>query len=191
MAWQDRYICRVPVPQCLLLFFDCETTGLNPASDEITEFAYIRVRPDRSEESRLAQRVMPTHPELVEQRVRDLNGFDPDLWREAGAVDQAAAAKLIHAASRDAVMVAHNTSFDWQFVDALLKRHGLSWEGRWYRADTMALAWPMLATGTIDNLRLETIAAHFGMEQREAHRALSDVEDCQAVYWRLLAEDAA
>lgn len=183
------YVCRKPVAECRLLFFDCETTGLSPTSDEIIEYAYILTEPDGTEVARDNERVAPTHPELIEPKVRDLTGFDEELW--SNAISQAEAAKRIATVSRDVCMVAHNATFDWAFVDALLKRHRLRWEGRLYRADTMSMLWPMLVRGEIDNQRLATIVSKLGGSQAEAHRASSDVEDCRSVYFELLSRWSA
>jgi DNA polymerase III alpha subunit (gram-positive type) len=125
---------------------------------------------------------MPTHPELVEPKVREVNGFDPKVWIAEGCITQAECAAELSRISRDAVMVAHNCGFDWGFVQATLERHRLRWEGRLHRADTQAMAFPWLMRGEIDNLRLGTLVELLGSEQRKAHTAGSDVEDLELVY---------
>ncbi|WP_432159300.1 DEDDh family exonuclease [Streptomyces sp. NRRL F-5630] len=69
------------------------------------------------------------------------------------------------------VLVAHNAVFDWSMLAREYARAGITAPVR-RRLCTIALAKELALP--LPNHKLETLAAHFGVEQRRAHHALDD-----------------
>lgn len=66
-----------------IVFFDLETTGINPATDRIVEISYLKIHPNGKEESR-TYRVNPGIPipkeaseihHITDEMVADCPGF--------------------------------------------------------------------------------------------------------------------
>jgi len=72
----DRYV---------LAHVDIETTGLDPAVDEMVSIGMIYTDLQGAEIGRLDLRIMPPNPGRIDAGARAVNGFDPALWRRLGA----------------------------------------------------------------------------------------------------------
>ncbi len=159
---------------------DCETTGLDPNSDEIIQLAAVRIRSGQVQGrfDTLVRSVRP--PSLLVQR---LTGITPQ--RLEGAMDAALAVREFRAFCAGAPVVGHNIDFDLGFLRASLVRLGLpDIQGPVF--DTLELG--RLLCPTLENHRLETLAAHFGITLDNAHDAGADA---LASAWLFLELQAA
>lgn len=164
-----------------LLFLDLETGGLDANGHEILEVGAVLTAPDGAAElGCIDARVRPVHPERISDIAADINGYSAAGWRAARPLGDVLAELLDLA--RGATLVGHNICFDWGFITAALRAHGMVWSGNGRYLDTMALA--PLAAGLADR-RLLTMAAHLGIPTAGAHRALVDAAMCRAVFLRL------
>lgn len=165
-----------------LLFFDCETGGLDPSTSDMIEVGAILTDPTgKTVLKEYSAKVLPNKP--VAPEAAAINGYDAKMWSEQ-AVNIDVAMHNILEMARNAMVVAHNTPFDWSFLMASLQ--GKRWPGRYYKVDTMALSMPLLLAGKIDNLKLDTLARHFGLVNEKAHSALGDVRVCRELYLKLM-----
>jgi DNA polymerase-3 subunit epsilon len=168
-----------------LLFLDLETGGLDANRDEILEVGAVVTTPDGALElGRIDARVRALRPEQITDVARDINGYSAAGWRVARPLGDVLA-ELLDLAS-GTTLVGHNVCFDWGFILAALRAHGLVWSGNGRYLDTMALA--PLAAGWLPDRRLLTMAAHLGIPTAGAHRALVDASMCRAVFLRLAPE---
>ena len=53
-------------------------------------------------------------------------------------------------------------------------------------ADTMAMAFPLYATGKIPNVKLQTLCDYYGISNENAHQAMVDIERTVKVYKALM-----
>ncbi|WP_181766530.1 TerD family protein [Streptomyces albidus (ex Kaewkla and Franco 2022)] len=100
----------------------------------------------------------------------DIHGLTADRLRGAPLFEQVAG--RLGAMLQGRVMVAHNAQFDYEFLAHEFARAG-SWLPVSQRLCTLALN-RQLAPPTSD-LRLGTLAAHYGVRQLQAHDAADDV----------------
>lgn len=147
-----------------LVALDCETTGLNSEKDNLIELGAVKfslssdgVRFDSLFHS----------PTRIPQFVEQLTGIsNADLENAPKFSEkQAEFAEFC----RGAVLVGHNLQFDLDF----LAQAGLDLNSQ-PQLDTFQLAGLLLPRG--EGLSLMNLAARFGVNHTEAHRALADAE---------------
>lgn len=173
--------------ECDLCVFDSETGSVDPKTGALLEIAAIRTRAGGEEVvKRLSLRVLPEPGDIIQPEAAAINGYTYGLW-QATAVPLREAMKQLCIIGTDTILVGHNlATFDWYFLLRAFKRlHIARWPGPRWRVDTMQMAWPLLATGAVPDLKLGTLTQHFGWEQAAAHTAASDAEDARRLYIEL------
>ena len=177
-------MAKLPLKDCNRLFFDSETGGLYPTQHDFVEVAAILTDPsgERVVEEYSA-RVFPIR--AVDAKAAEINGYSREKWATT-AVPLAEAMRKIVDMSRNALFVAHNAAFDWGFLEAALRPLAMRWNGDYHKADTVAMAIPLLQHGLVPNIKLQTLVEYFGIDPGEPHRALSDARACRQVYLRLM-----
>ena len=174
---------RLPDSECNLMFIDFETGGLDPMTHDITQAAYVLT--DKTGTTVLEEycdKIIPKRP--VDPRAAEINGYNAEKWAAEG-VDLSVAMMRIQKASQDAIFVAHNATFDWDFYKEARRITRTRWNGSNHKWCTMTLAMPLMRSGMIENLKLQTLAAYFGIDPGEAHTALSDARTCWEIFKRL------
>lgn len=181
---------RLPDSECNLMFIDFETGGLDPMIHDITQAAYVLT--DKTGTIVLDEycdKVIPKRP--VDPKAAEINGYNAEKWAAEG-VDLSVAMHRITRASRDAIFIAHNQSFDWSFFQAAQRRYldsrnrtQFPWNGSYHKMCTMTMGMPMVRAGLLENAKLQTFAAYFGIDPGEAHTALSDARTCWEIFKRL------
>ena len=176
-----------------LCFLDTETTGLDHNKGEIIELAAILTTPDNLTILRtLEVKFRMEHPELAEKKALEVNGYNDIEWAmEQCASDKTAVGKELLSMTKDALLVGHNVSFDENFVTEFLKRLGLKPNWHYHKIDTVVLAWPLVFMGKCKWLRLGDVCEALEIKQDGAHRAMSDVCSCRAVFTELMAKYCA
>ncbi|GHF11785.1 DEDDh family exonuclease [Streptomyces griseoluteus] len=160
---------------------DVETSGLVARRDRVLSVAVVTMGPDGARTGEFSTLVDP--------------GCDPGpvhvhgLTRErlSGAPDFQQVAEEIAALLRGRVMVAHNAQFDYGFLDHEFSRARLSLPVS-RRLCTLALN-RQLELPTPD-LKLSTLAAHYGVPQTRAHDALDDTRVLAGIFGASLRESA-
>ena len=184
-------------------FYDLETSGLNPRTDRIMQFAGQRtdmqLNPIGEPYNLLVELNDDTLPSPDAVMV---TGITPQMTREGG-MSEAEFAKLLmdEVFTPDTITVGfNNIRFDDEFIRALLWRnfydpYEWAWsEGRsrWDALDVVrmtralrpeGIAWPEV-DGVPSN-RLELLSAENGLIHTKAHDALSDVEALIGVMKRI------
>lgn len=143
---------------------DVETTGL-ARDDRIVSAAVYRLD---------AQGNVEDHWYTLVNPERDpgpvwIHGLTADMLVEAPLFPDIAAEFSTRLEGR--VLVAHNALFDWGMISREYARAERTAPVR-QRLCTIALARELALP--LPNLKLESLAAHFGVEQRRAHHALDD-----------------
>ncbi len=161
--------------------FDIETTGLNPASDDILEIAAIRLR-GKQEIARYEALVQPLRSIPPEsEKIHGLNEFY--LLVNGRKIDQVLHDYLEFIGN--SIVVGHNIrEFDWLFIQNQLKKMELPiLENK--LIDTLELARKLLK---LPSHTLTNVAKHYGLEHKNAHRAMPDVEINTQVFLHLMEQ---
>jgi DNA polymerase-3 subunit epsilon len=151
--------------------FDTETTGLEPARDELVQIAAVRVVNGRV----IAGEAMDTLVDpgrRIPQQARRVHGITDDQVVGAPAIPDAVA--RFHGFAQDAVLVAHNAPFDLGF----LKRQEAAIGARFDHPvlDTVLLSAVLFGTNEAHNL--DALCQRLGIEiaAERRHTALGDAE---------------
>ena len=174
---------EVPAPAAYAVF-DCETTGTDPAVDEIVSLAVVRLDADGAETARYTRLVRPSRP--IPAEATAVHGItDEDV---AGAPRFAAIGEELLALLDGAVFVAHNVSFDLPMVQHAFARAVIA-----YRSPAAACTLEAfrLLEPLADNHRLQSICDRRGIALEDAHEAISDVLATVALLRVLLDEGIA
>jgi DNA polymerase-3 subunit epsilon len=170
-----------PISEHGLIFIDTETSGLNPRRDCLISIGAVATDlRGYTIQGIFSQKVKPTGP--VSAEAAAVNGYTPEGWRDATPVAQAIHELLVMA--QDRIFVAHNAPFDWGFIQAAMGH--LKWPGDYHKVDTAALAWPLLLSGKVADLKLATLGEYFGYSNPAEHDALADAKVCRIVYLSIM-----
>ncbi len=164
--------------------FDCETTGIDPAEDEIVSLALICLDPDGVETSRFTTLVRPSRP--IPAEATAVHGIDDE--DVAGALPFAALTERLVRLLDGAVFVAHNASFDLGML-----HHAFAREGIVYQPGAVACTLEAfrLLEPLAENHRLQSICDRRGVVLADAHDAMNDVCATAALLRVLLDEGVA
>lgn len=179
----DRVVWLAPssdtdtLDQTLFRVVDIETTGMHPDHARIIEVGAVLVQGDKVlEETHFM--VNPQQP--IPAFIRGLTGISDDMVADAPPLP--ALIHAIHQLFTGTVPVAHNASFDFRFLDAAFRRHGLPEVGD-RRLCTIKLA-RALAPGK--RYTLDELAQRLLVEANNRHRALGDAQTTAGVLIELL-----
>jgi DNA polymerase III subunit epsilon len=156
-----------PLIATTFVVVDLETTGLSPETDRITEIGAVKVRGGEV----LGELQTLVHPgRSVPPSVTAVTGISDAMLRDAPPLPAILPSLLGFLG--DAVLVAHNATFDVSFLRAAVARH----RGETFQpvvVDTARLARRLLRDEVRDR-RLGTLARHLGSRVVPDHRALTD-----------------
>ena len=145
--------------------FDIETTGLDPMRDGITEIGAVLVE-NGEVTDRFHTLVNPEMP--IPENIVELTGITDEMVKDCPTASQVIPAFLDFA--KDAVLVAHNASFDMGFIHQKAASHGMTVKNK--VLDTLAVTrrlFPRLKTH-----KLSAVAQHLNIDMERAHRAVDD-----------------
>ena len=169
----------VPLSEVTFCAVDLETTGGSPREDSITEIGAVIYRGGERLGS-FQSLVNPGQP--IPPYVAHLTGIDDRLVSAEPPIEQILPGFCEFA--RGAVIVAHNASFDFSFLNEHLRR-----------LDYPPLPGPPVCTAKlarrvvwpdVPNVKLRTLAQYFRTRTQPTHRALADAEACAEVLHGLL-----
>lgn len=165
------------------LALDVETTGLSADYDRIIELGAILYNNGKNVSSFSslvnagikipvqATKVNHITDQMLQGAPRETSAFEKFVEYADGILEGGL------------IVVAHNASFDMNFLSKTLSR--LGYNGKILYVDTLSLSRHLL-NGALDSYRLEDVAHHFGIRNEKAHRACSDAEVCGKILLELL-----
>ncbi|MDY3618654.1 PolC-type DNA polymerase III [Agathobaculum sp.] len=162
------------------IVFDLETTGLNPASEEITEIAAVRVVGGEIRDS-FQTYVNPHKP--IPEEITKLTGISDETVADAPELREAVPKFLAWAGEGAYPLVAHNAGFDMGFLRAACKR--LAHEPTFTSIDTLEMSRLMLPH--LHKFKLNILAKELQVGPFEHHRASEDAAVLGRIFVKLLA----
>ncbi|NRD78875.1 PolC-type DNA polymerase III [Bacillus sp. BRMEA1] len=148
--------------------FDVETTGLSAVYDTIIELAAVKVRGGEIID-RFESFANPHH--RLSATTINLTGITDDMVQNAP--DDVEVLRNFYEWVGDAVLVAHNASFDMGFLNVGYKKAGMEKAANPV-IDTLELG--RFLYPELKNHRLNTLAKKFDIELTQHHRAIYDAE---------------
>ena len=161
------------------IVFDLETTGLNPASEEITEIAAVRVVEGEIRDS-FQTYVNPHKP--IPPEITELTGISDETVADAPDLDKAVPEFLAWAGEGRYPLVAHNAGFDMGFLRTACQRLGI--EREFTSIDTLEMSRLMLPH--MHKFKLNILAKELQVGPFEHHRASEDAAVLGRIYVKLL-----
>jgi DNA polymerase-3 subunit epsilon len=173
-----------PLVEVEFVVLDLETTGGSPAADRITEVGAIRVRGGEVTGTfhALVNPQMPIPP-MVTART----GISDAMVADQEPIETVLPCLLEFLG--DAVLVAHNASFDLRFLQAALHGHAYP-RLRSRVVCTARLAHILLPRDEVPNVKLATLARYLRAGTQPCHRAFTDAKATVDVLHALLERAA-
>ena len=164
---------------------DLETTGLDPWRHEIIELGLVLADPRTLDIlTTLNLRITPKRLEDADPKALEVNGFAEDGWRDALPLEEAF--KRYAEATKEAVFMAYNATFDWPFISRAFSQTGMKNEMDYHRLDLLSLAYAALKDSGIERFRLSEIAKFLGLEEEPLpHRAVNGAMLAYEVYKKI------
>ena len=170
----------------LFSFLDIETTGFKVGYHDIIEVAVVIADPSKDYEvvDELEIKIKPERIENADAQALRINGYNETDWMFAYSLEQAM--KMLADKVENTVMVAHNITFDWTFLEHAFRTTGI--EPKLYRKlDSFSIAYAKFSNEpNINKFSLKALAEYFGLTNEKAHTALADTRVTVAIFRELM-----
>jgi len=175
--------------------FDIETTGFSyTGGDRITEIGAVKLEFYEGsyvitdtfselinpETYKLDENGNPTNELVISNRVIELTGITPEMLMDKPNYEEIL--PKFKDFVNDAVLVAHNASFDMTFVSFFMNKIGLSFPR--VSIDTLEMARDRLTE--LNSHKLNLVCDHLEIIQENHHRAVDDCQVTAKVFLRLM-----
>ena len=159
---------------------DIETTGLSCFKDDILEIGCIKIR-DHKIIDQMSVLINPH--KLISPYITSINHITNEMVQKEGIELEEALIRLYDFIEDDC-LVGHNLSFDMGFIRQKSSESlGLSFDHVQY--DTLMLSRKRIRC---ENYKLSTVCRYYNIQNKTAHRALSDVIATYQVFECLMKE---
>lgn len=158
--------------------FDLETTGIVPGVDQIVEIGAVRFV-DGQPESLFVTLVDPRRP--IPPGASAVNGIMDSMVKGQPFIENLLPA-FAEFCGNDP-LIAHNASFDAQFLTADIKKHETS-APLGLILDTLPIARKVFPG--LPNYKLTTLVQHLKIQALEFHRAQADAHSCGQLFTEML-----
>lgn len=170
----------------LFSFIDIETTGLQVGTHEIIEVACILTDPSKNFEivDEIELKIKPERIETAEPQALRINGYNEAEWMFAYSLEQAM--NMLAEKTNNTVMVAHNITFDWTFLEEAFRTVGV--KHNFYRKlDSYSIAYAKFSNEpNVNKFSLKALAEYYGLTNEKAHTALADTRVTVEIFRELI-----
>lgn len=174
-------IADTPLSALACVVFDTETTGLDPAADEVVQIGAVRVLNGRLVPGETFDTLVhPGRP--IPPASSRVHGITDE--RVAGAPDVPTAIRAFHGFARDAVLVAHNAPFDLAFLRRNEAAIGLAFDNP--VLDTVLLSASVFGEAEVHTLDAIAERLDVRIDATARHTAMGDAVATASVLLKLL-----
>ena len=152
---------------------DTETTGLKEDEEQVIELAFREIEDGKM--GRAFNYLLKLEEgKKLEYKIIRLTGITDEMLKENGR-DRKEVLKRADEILKDGIVVAYNAPFDLGFLNAeFLRELGKPFITDYI--DAFEIAKDVFRDIPTPNKKLETIAKYYGFNEKQDHRALSDVD---------------
>ena len=168
--------------------FDVETTGIDPSKDAIIELSAIKVIDGKiiEEKEFVFQELVKPYKKKVPDEVVELTGITNEMVRDANRIWEVFPEFVEFI--EDNILVGYNCmTFDSKFLVRAGRLSNIKIYNEYF--DVMHFAQKLRNKLNSNNLTLVEVGKSLGIENSQAHRALSDAITTAKVYLKLLEID--
>lgn len=178
----------------MIIFFDTETTGLDPNVHDIIEIGAVALDDKcKPTNKTFHRRLIIQNPATVEQAALDINGYDPVVWEKSGITASNGLSELnewLKSVSPDSkpFMAATNAMFDKSFLYSNCDRFKIFpfvdniWLDLYQIWMTYKMKKGLLSLGNSQ----EAICNQFDVKNSKAHTALADASAGAECYYKIM-----
>lgn len=171
-----------PLKEATYVVFDVETTGLSAVYDTIIELAAVKMK-DGEIVEKFDRFANPHRP--LPKKITELTSITDEMLADAPEIEDVL--NEFRTFAGDAILVAHNATFDIGFLNSGYKKMGDDKAANPV-IDTLELG--RLLYPEFKNHKLDTLTKAFNIELTHHHRAIYDTEATAYLAWKML-KDAA
>jgi DNA polymerase-3 subunit epsilon len=169
-----------------ILYFDTETTGLNPQKNAVIQFAGI-VEIDGNVQEEIEMKIAPMRDDVIEEKALEVHGMSVEQIKAfPSPKEQYEELKKILIKYVDPynkndkfTPAGYNVRFDMEMMHSFWKKNGDPYFGglvNWKCIDALPIMYFLDFTEKVclDDYKLSTVCDHYGISIK-AHDALSDI----------------
>ncbi len=169
-------------------FIDTETTGLDPDTSAVVEFAVITTDDRGSQLIVWQTKIKPTQKELEDANPKALaiNGFSVEGWKNAPSMAEIGPSIL--SILEGHTLVGHNVGFDEAMLNASLSRSGINKRVPYRKIDTQVLVMEHLFPLGLERASMDSVRRFLGWSEEGSHTAMKDASDAMKLFrllWRI------
>ncbi|MBC1603679.1 PolC-type DNA polymerase III [Listeria rocourtiae] len=177
IAYNERH---TGLKDATYVVFDVETTGLSAVYDTIIELAGVKMK-DGEIIDKFEAFIDPGHP--LSATTINLTGITDDMVKGSDPIE--VVLQNFKDWSGDAILIAHNASFDMGFINTAYTKVGIE-KAENSVIDTLELA--RFLYPHFKNHRLNTLTKKFNIILEQHHRAIFDAEATAYLGWKLIKD---
>lgn len=170
----------------LFAFVDIETTGFKVGHHEMIEVACVTADPSKNYEvvDELEIKIKPERIETADAQALRINGYNEAEWMFAYSKEQAM--QMLADKLENTVLVAHNITFDWTFMEHAFREVGI--EPKIYRKlDSYSIAYAKFSNEpNVNKFSLKALAEYYNLTNEKAHTALADTRVTVDIFRELM-----
>jgi len=171
-----------PINKKDLIITDFETTGTDFRTHEIIEIGAIRVDYQLNIIEEYCQKTKINHPELLTESAKRCNGYQEHLWKNSKDLEESIKEYLVLAKS--AIFVAHNTTFDWLFLNQAMYNFKIKDTFDRYKYDIPTIFHTLYPDA--EYIGVDSISKMLGLpEEVKPHAAINGVRQSLKILRRL------